>query len=138
MALMTRDQILGTPKTGYGEVDLSDIPGWGTVRIKDLTANERDRIEQSCAVERLVLGKGGKHKIKKDFTLEGIRAKFVAACVVDESGAPIFSEADVKALGNLNAKAVDRIFTTIQDRNGLREDDLDVFVENFSAGQSGE
>ena len=136
MAFMTREQILGTPKVEYAEVDLSDIPGWGVVRIKDLTASERDRIEQSCTVERLAFGKGGKRKIKKDFTLEGIRAKFVAACVVDESGAPVFSEADVKALGNLNAKALDRIFTAIQDRNGLREEDLDVFVENFSAGQS--
>lgn len=136
MALMTREQILGTPATGYQEVDLSDIPGWGAVRIKDLSAGERDRIEASCTVERLVIGKGGKRKIKKDFTIEGIRAKFVAACVVDETGAPVFSEADVKALSGLSAKALDRIFTVIQERNGLREEDLDVFVENFSDGQS--
>lgn len=136
MAVMTRDQILGTPKAGFAEVDLSDIPGWGVVRIKDLTGGERDRIEQSCTVERLVTVKGGKRKIKKDFTLDGIRAKFVAACVVDENGAPLFSEADIKALGELNAKAIDRIFTTIQERNGLTQEDLDVFVENFDAGQS--
>ena len=135
MPLMTRDQILGTPKAGYEELDLSDIPGWGTVRIKDLTAGERDRIEQSCTVERLVTVKG-KRKLKKDFSMDGIRAKFVAACVVDENGAPLFSEADVKALNTLNAKALDRIFTAIKDRNGLSDEDLDVFVENFNEGQS--
>ena len=134
MPLMTRDQILGAPKTGYEEVDLSDIPGWGTVRIKDMTAGERDRIEQSCTVERLVTVKG-KRKLKKDFSFEGIRAKFVAACVVDENGAPLFSEADVKALNTLNAKALDRIFTAIKDRNGLNDEDLEVFAENFSDGQ---
>lgn len=135
MPFMTRDQILGTPKTGYEEIDLSDIPGWGIVRVKDLTAGERDRIEQSCTVERLVTVKG-KRKIKKDMSIEGIRAKFVAACVVDENGTPLFSEADVKALNTLNAKALDRIFTLIKDRNGLNDEDLDVFVENFNEGQS--
>lgn len=135
MGVMTREQILGTPRAGYSEVDLNDIPGWGMVRIKDLTAGERDRIEQSCTIERMVVVKG-KHKIKKDFSMEGLRAKFVAACAVDEAGQPLFSEADVKALSGLNARALDRIFTAIQERNGLRDEDLDVFVENFSDGQS--
>lgn len=135
MALMTREQILGTPRTSYEEIDLSDIPGWGKVRVKDLTAGERDKVEQSCTVERMVVVKG-RRKIKKDFSMEGLRAKFVAVCVVDESGAPLFSEADVKALSALNAKALDRVFTIIQERNGLREEDLDVFVENFGEGQS--
>ena len=138
MALMTREQILGTPKAGYTEIDLSDIPGWGAVRIKDLTAGERDRIEASCVVERLVVGKGGKKKLKKDTSLEGIRAKFVAACVVDADGKAIFTPADVTAIGELNAKAVDRIFSAIQERNGLREEDLDELAGNFSDGQSDE
>lgn len=137
MTVMTRDQILGTPKTGYQDIDLSDIPGWGTVRIKDLTAGERDRIEASCVVERMVIVKG-KRKVKKDTTLEGIRAKFVAAAVVDENGAKVFSAEDVKALGELNAKAIDRIFTAIQDRNGLRDEDLDELAGNFNDGQSDE
>ena len=136
MALMTREQILGTPKTSYHEVDLSDIPGWGVVRIKDLTAGERDRIEQSCVVERLVIGKGGKRKIKKDQSLEGVRAKFVAACVVDENGTPLFSEADVKSLNTLSARALDRIFDAIRDHNGLSEEDLEELTGNFSEGQS--
>lgn len=134
--LMTREQILSAPKVGFAEVDLSDIPGWGVVRIKDLTADERDGIEQSCVVERLTKDSRGRRAIKKDTTMRGLRAKFVATCVVDEQGAPLFSEADVKALGGLNAKAIDRIFTAIQDRNGLRAEDLDVFVENFGEGQS--
>ena len=108
------------------------------VGYKDLTAGERDRIEASCTVERMVIGKGGKRKIKKDFSMEGIRAKFVAACVVDEAGVPLFTESDVKTLSGLNAKALDRIFTAIQERNGLRDEDLDVFVENFNDGQSDE
>ncbi len=137
MAVMTRDQILGTPKTGFQDIDLSDMPGWGIVRIKDLTAGERDRIEASCVVERLVIVKG-KRKVKKDTTLEGIRAKFVAAAVVDENGAKVFSAEDVKALGELNAKAIDRIFTAIQERNGLRDEDLDELAGNFNDGQSDE
>jgi hypothetical protein len=136
MGVMTRDQILGTPKAGFTEIDLGDLPGWGAVRIKDLTAGERDRIEASCVVERLVIGKGGKRKLKKETSLEGIRAKFVAACVVDENGLPIFRPEDVTAISELNAKAIDRIFTAIQERNGLREEDLDELAGNFSAGQS--
>lgn len=138
MAVMTREQILATPKVGYHEIDLSDIPGWGNVRIKDLTAGERDRIEASCVVERVVIGKGGKRKVKKETSLDGIRAKFVAACVVNDAGAMEFTADDVKALSNLNAQAIDRIFVTIQERNGLREEDLDELAGNFSDGQSDE
>lgn len=138
MATMTRDQILGTPRTGYHEIDLSDIAGWGKVRIKDLTAGERDKIEASCVVERVVVGRNGKRKLKKDTTLDGIRAKFVAACVVDDDGRRVFSADDVAAISDLNAQAIDRIFVTIQERNGLRDEDLDELAGNFSDGQSDE
>ena len=138
MAAMTREQILATPKVGFHEIDLSDIPGWGMVRIKDLTAGERDKVEASCVVERVVRTKGGKRKIKKETTLDGIRAKFVAACVVDDNGARMFTADDVRAISELNAQAIDRIFVTIQERNGLREEDLDELAGNFSDGQSDE
>jgi hypothetical protein len=138
MAVMTREQILATPKAQRTEIDLSDIPGWGVVLVKDLTALERDRIEQSCVTERLVVGKNGKRKLKQEMTMENLRAKFVAACVVDEEGERLFSEADVQALGALNAKAIDRIVTVIQERNGLRNEDFEELVGNFSVGQSGE
>lgn len=138
MAVMTRDQILATPKAGHTDIDLSDIEGWGVVRVKDLSAVERDRIEQSCVVERLVVGKGGRRKLKQEMTMENLRAKFVATCVVDENGERLFSEADVQALGALNARAIDRIFTVIQERNGLRNEDFEELLGNFNAGQSGE
>lgn len=136
MAVMTRDQILGTPKASHTDVDLSDIPGWGVVRIKDLSAAERDQIEQSCVVDRLVVVKGGRRKLRRETSLDNIRAKFVAACVVDEDGNSVFTLDDVKALGQLNARAIDRIFTVVQERNGLRDEDLDELAGNFSAGQN--
>lgn len=135
MAVMTRDQILATPKPSSQEIDLSDIPGWGNVRVKDLTAGERDHIEQSCVVERLVIVKG-KKKLRKDTSIANIRAKFVAACVVDDDGKRLFSEQDVQQLSDLNARAIDRIFTVIQERNGLRDEDLEELAGNFNAGQS--
>jgi hypothetical protein len=86
----------------------------------------------------MVVGKNGRRKVKKDTSLDGIRAKFVAACVVDEAGNKLFTAEDVKALGELNAKAIDRIFTAIQERNGLRDEDLEELAGNFNEGQKDE
>ena len=134
--LMTREQILQTPLPGSADVDLSDIPGWGLVRVKDLTAGERDRIEQSLVQEKVVFGAGGKKRLKKEVSLENVRAKFVAACVVDEAGAALFNEKDVRELSALNARAIDRLFHVIQERNGLSNADVEELADDFSAGQN--
>jgi hypothetical protein len=122
MALMTRADILAAPDIGYQDIDLSHIPGWGTVRVKDLTARERDQLEQTIVVERVETVKG--KKVKSQELSENVRATFCAACMVDEGLQPLFSKSDVTALGEKSAKALDLIFAEIRSRNGIGDQDL--------------
>lgn len=122
MALMSRADILNAPDILFEDLDLSHISGWGTVRIKDLTAKERDRLEQSIVVERTQRVNG--KQVKTQELRDNVRATFCAACIVDEGLTPIFSKSDIEALGQKSARALDAIFGMIRQRNGIGEDDL--------------
>lgn len=134
MALMTREQILSAPDIEFEDVDLSHIPGWGFVRIKDLTAGERDKLEQAIVVERVkwVHGKQVKEQVLRD----NVRATFCAACMVDEAMQPIFSKQDITQLGQKSARALDAIFSIIRKRNGISEDDVAELEGNSEGDQS--
>lgn len=136
MALMTRDQILGAQDIGHEDIDLSDIPGWGTVRIRDLNANERDRLEASLVVERKERQPDGKVRTVTGTNLANVRARFCAACICGDDGRALFTEQDVQRLGAKSARALDRIFDRIKARNGLDDKAVDGLVENFSDDQS--
>lgn len=131
MGLMTRAQILGAQDIGFETVDLSDVPGWGEVRIRDLSAAERDRLEASLVEERKQVGKGGKVQVSRSMRMENVRARFCAACMCDEHGATIFSAADVELLGQKSARALNRIFGRIQERNALTDEDVEGLAEDF-------
>lgn len=136
MALMTRDQILNAEDIAFEDIDLSDIPGWGIVRIKDLSAAERDRLEASMVRQRSHPKRGGGVTVRQETNLENIRARFCAACIVGGDMQLLFSEADVLALGRKSARALDRIFDRIKARNGLDNGAVQELVENFETGQT--
>lgn len=135
MPLMTREQILTAPDIGYEDIDLSHIPGWETVRVKDLTAGERDKLEQGIVVERTEIVNG--KPVKKQVLKDNVRALFVAACVVDENLQPIFTKGDIVQLGQKSARALDAIFALIRKRNGISETDV-AELEGNSAGDQGD
>lgn len=136
MALMTREQILGANDIAFEDIDLNDIPGWGIVRIKDLTAAERDRLEASLVRQQRQPRRGGGVTLRQEANLENIRARFCAACIVGEDMQLLFSESDVLALGRKSARALDRIFDRVRARNGLTEEAVNELVENFNDGQT--
>lgn len=136
MALMTREQILSAQDIAFEDIDLSDIPGWGTVRIKDLSAAERDRLEASMVRQQRQPKRGGGVTVRQEANLENIRARFCAACIVGEDMRPLFTEADLVVLGGKSARALDRIFDRIKDRNGLNDEAVQELVENFETGQT--
>lgn len=128
MTLMSKAAILGAVDIGFEDIDLSDVPGWGTVRIKDLTAAERDALEASLTVDVAGGRKGG---VTQKVSLDNVRAAFCAAALVDEDGNLLFSKADLGALGRKSARALDRIFARIRERNGLSDGDVQELAENF-------
>lgn len=80
------------------QLELVPVPEWGgEVYVRGITADERDAWELSMAE-----AKPGKSKV--------MRASLVALATCDETGAPLFTRADVADLGAKAAGPVDRIF----------------------------
>ncbi len=127
MNYLTKKDILTVKDIVQEEVD---VPEWGgAVLVQGLTGAARDRFEAS------ILTKKGK---KYDTNLADMRAKMVALSVVDDDGALIFSEHDVKALSMKSAVALNRVFTVAQRLSGLTDDDMDELEKNSDGDQSGD
>jgi len=102
-----------------------EVPEWGCwVRVRTLTAGERDNFEAELTA---VNGRNTRVNARN------LRAKLVAATVVDEEGRPLFGLADVEALGQKSAKALDRIFTKAAELAGMKESDVQELAQNFGA-----
>jgi hypothetical protein len=103
------------------------VPEWkGEVRIRSLTARERDQFEISMMDDP---------KRGKDvrLQLENMRAKFVSLIVCDEDGKVLFTEADVEALGDKNGKALSRLFDAGQKLSGMTAEDLEEKREKMAS-----
>lgn len=117
MTLLNLAEISTAADIVYEEVD---VPEWGgSVRVKSLTAVERDAFETS-----LVGGTAAR--------LTNIRARLVAFCLVDAVGTRIFvdpvSGADM--LAGKNAAVMDRIFTVCKRLSGIGPDDAKAIEKN--------
>ena len=116
MSLLSKEEILKSQDAKYQEVD---VPEWGgSVRIATMSGYARDRFETS------IIDKNGK------MNTVNIRAKLVAACLVDENGNLLFSEQEVEALGKKSCMALDRIFGIAQKMNGVGQTELEVLAKN--------
>lgn len=123
---LTREAILGIRDLQTEEVH---VPEWGgTVLVRGLTGAERDEFEAS------VLERRGK---SRELNLVNLRAKLVARCVVDESGARLFLEDDVAVLGTKSAAALQRVFEACQRLSGMSEADVEELTGNLDGGPSG-
>lgn len=125
MALLSRDAILKAEDQDYDEVE---CPEWGgTVRIRSISGAERDTFEASCIVQ-----KGNNRTVN----MKNARAKLIVLMAVDEHGARLFSEDDIRALGKKNARPIDRLFDACQKLAGLTDDDMDQLTANLEEAQT--
>lgn len=131
---MSKAAILNAVDIETEDIDLSHIPGWGVVRVKDLSAAERDKLEQSITEERIERVNG--KRVKTQVLKENIRATFCAACIVDEQNQLLFDRSDIKLLGQKSARALDAIFAVIRQRNGIGDEDLAELEGNSNGDQS--
>jgi len=101
-----------------------ELPKWGGfVIIQQMTAKARDAYELSL----LKTDESGKSQ--RD--LENIRAKIVAACVLDPGGELMFKTPDhVKALGNKNSEVVDFLYSQCQEFNAISNEDIEELAGN--------
>ncbi len=118
---LTKAEILAQDDLKYEDVQ---IPEWGGawVRVRTLSASERDHFEASTVERR------GKNVTTN---LEHIRARLCLLCMVDpETGERLFQEEDTFPLGSKSAAALDRVFAVAQRLNGLRAEDVEELAKN--------
>lgn len=119
-ALLSRDAILAVPDVKTEELY---VPEWGgVVRVRGLSGKERDAYEMSITV-----GRGRNQEINA----RNARAKLVVRCVVDADGNRLFGDADVAALGEKSAAALQRVFDCCRRLSGLSDEDLEEMTEGF-------
>lgn len=122
MALLSVQQIFDAQDFETKDVE---VPEWGgTVRIKTLSASERDEFETST----VKTNKAG----RQEQNLENFRARYVALCAINEDGSPLFkNRQEVKILGNKSAKALDRVFAAATELNRMTEEDVEELTQDF-------
>lgn len=116
MAILSKEDIL---KAEDVKTKTINMPEWGgEVILSTLSGFARDRYEAS------ILGKNG------NINSVNIRAKLVAACLVDEAGKLLFSESDIVKLGNKSSNALDRIFQEAMSFNSIGEKEVEELAKN--------
>lgn len=117
---LTPAQILEQPTLVIEELD---VPEWkGKVRIKMLSARERDEFEAST-----VEIKNGKQRPN----IANLRARLVQLAVVDAEGRRMFTRHDIKVLGELPAAGLQRVFNKIQEMSAISDEDMEDMAEDF-------
>ncbi len=120
MAVLNKKDILEIADI---KTQLVPVPEWGgEVYVKGLNGAERDKFESSMIEQR------GK---ERSVNMANIRAKLASMSICDESGKRLFSEADVQALSQKSATALQRIFVVAQKLSGIGDDDVAELTEGL-------
>ena len=111
---LTKEQIISAEDVKT--VDVS-VPEWGGVaRVRNLSALERERFIRDTQ--------------KKELDLSQTKIAWVARCLIDDNGNPLFSESEVELLGAKSARALDRVVDAIESINALTAESLDEIEKN--------
>jgi hypothetical protein len=121
--MLSRDDILRARDLPIEEVN---IPEWGgSVRVRALTAGERDSFEMEMKD-----GRDGDQR-------PNIRGTLAVRTLVDEDGKRLFQDHDAATLAALHSKPLDRIFTVAARLSGITPDDVEVLEKNSVNGRPG-
>lgn len=112
---LTKEQILAANDRRSIEVA---VPEWGdSVRLAVMTGTERESFERMWTETDQKL-------------LPQYKVKMLRRCIVDESGATMFTDADLDLLGQKNALVIDRLFTECMKLNGFQKDSVEEAAKN--------
>lgn len=104
------------------------VPEWGgVVKVRGLRGFERDEFESEMVEFR------GKNTV---MNLTNFRAKLVSRSLVDKDGTRVFTDEDVKVLGERGAAALQRVFKVAQRLSGLAEDEVEELTKSLGEGHS--
>jgi hypothetical protein len=120
----SRDQIRAVADVKTVEVF---IPDWGAyVRVRGMTAAERDQFEEAAMVER---------GDKREMNLANYRARLAVWSLVDEDGHRLFTEDDAAWLGEKSVSALNHIMTVAHKLNATTAADVEELVGGLKNGQ---
>lgn len=107
MTRLSRAEILALSELQREDVP---VPEWRTsVIVRELTGSERDEYETWMLKAR---GADGGFP-------PNVRARLVVMTAIDESGQPLFADADVAALGAKSGRALDRLWNAARRLSGM-------------------
>lgn len=93
--------------------DVVEIPQWGgSVKVRGMTAGERDRFED------MIRTKG----------LSALRGTLAAMCIIDDEGKRLFTDIEINKLAGKSAEALDIVVEVASRLSGLTPEDAD-FLE---------
>lgn len=116
--MLTREEILGLNDL---EVKAIDVPYWGEVNIRMMTALEKCRVEDTVA--RMT-------DDNQAAIMAELKAQVASIVVCDTEGKSLFKQDDIRALGGKSHVALDFILREAQKMAGLSDDALDESVKN--------
>lgn len=105
--MLSRDSILSAKDFDFKDVE---VPEWGgTVRLRGLSAAERDNFEANLAQTQ---------------DLSNLRSRLVVMSLIDEDGARLFKDSEAKELGEKNALVIMKLFEIVRELSGMADEDL--------------
>jgi len=128
---LSRDGILGAVDVQTEKVFVKE---WGDdVIVRGLTGDELDAFQGSVRQFRPTFdGKGMEAVLVQD----GMRAKLLVKCLVDENGDRLFTDQDASALGAKNGSVIDRLYDVASRLSGLSEDEKAELEGNSDPAES--
>jgi len=118
---LTKEQILNSQDLIKEKIE---VPEWGgVIFVRTMTGAERDSFEQGIVND------------DRTANLSNIRAKLCALTVIDEEGKRIFTDDDVKGIGEKSSLVLDRVFQVAQKLNGISPADVEDLAKNSEETQ---
>lgn len=128
---LSRDGILGAVDV---QIEKVPVPEWGDeVIIRGLTGDELDAFQGSVRQFRPTFdGKG----MEAVLVQEGMRAKLLVKCLIDEAGERLFTDQDAPALGAKNGAVIDKLYDVAARLSGLSEEEKQELEGNSEPAES--
>jgi hypothetical protein len=135
LRLLSKSEILEADDRATEDVETPEWGGPGTgVRVKALSGSDRDKYQ--AGFYNFSPNEKGGMKVTAVNNADKM-ARLVALSIVDADGKRMFSDADVLALGDKSAKALERVWSVALRLSGLEEQVVEALKEGLKETQNG-
>lgn len=120
-ALVSRETLLAPVKPPEERVSVPEFGDGAEILVVGLTTRQRNDFDAQF------LGRNGQRIPAKVAT---VRERIIIASCRNDDGTPVFTTADIPAIGNLPAAVTERIVDVAQRLSGFRTSDIDQTAKN--------